>query len=119
MRTHRLAVVGSIILVIGVAAGAIGARVFAPREARADDRPTTSTIYVGSQGLVFRTHDGHAIARLSSDSGGGVLELLDAAEQPRSRIRASGLEVVAPSPPRPPARLPPSIAPSPRVDLGF
>jgi hypothetical protein len=116
MRSTRLAVVG---LVVGVVGGFVGAR--AMRDAHADERPTTTTIFVGTQGLVFRTVDGRAIARLSSDSGGGVLELLDSQEQPRSRLRAAGLDMGqgarAPQTTRPPPVS--TSSRQPRVDLGF
>jgi hypothetical protein len=56
---------------------------------------------VGVHGLVFRTQEGRAIAKLSSDAKGGVFELLDATEQPRTRFHAAGLE-----PPRPSRSMP-------------
>jgi hypothetical protein len=135
MRTARSLVLGSIVLCGGIVGGALGARFLGPSDARADDRPTTSTIYVGDQGLVFRNHSGRAIARLKSDMNGGVLEIFDASEQPRTRLRTTGLEVSMPSspvplqplpvaPPPPPVTPPPPpprahATVDPRVDLGF
>jgi hypothetical protein len=74
-----------------------------PNEAHADSRPATSTIYVGEGGLVFRDQQGRAIARLSSDSGGGVWELLDTKEQATLRFRASQAAPLPPPPAPPPA----------------
>jgi hypothetical protein len=41
-----------------------------------------STVYVPSDGLVFRTFDGHVIAKLSHDAHGGALEVFDEHERP-------------------------------------
>jgi hypothetical protein len=59
-------------------------------EARADSVSSTSTIYVPSNGLVFRTLDGKPIARISHDARGGVFELYDEQQQPMRRAPASG-----------------------------
>lgn len=48
------------------------------------------TLPVPSEGVVFRTPGGRVVARLRSESGGGVFELLDAREKVGVRLRATG-----------------------------
>ena len=71
------------------AAGAVSHRLLL-RDARAQASPP-STIYVPWEGLVFRTPDGRAIARLSRDANGGVLELYDDRHAARFGAGAMGL----------------------------
>jgi hypothetical protein len=63
-------------LVAGFAGGFAVHPMFA-REARADSRASTPTIYVPADGLVFRSPDGKPIARVSRDAHGGTFELYD------------------------------------------
>jgi hypothetical protein len=61
------------------------------RAAVAQKAPSASTIYIPPDGLTFRTFDGRAVARLSYDDSGGVLELFDEHEKPGASIRGSRL----------------------------
>jgi hypothetical protein len=84
----------------------IGVDHIALREAHAQSL-STATIYVPPGGLVFRTPDGSAIARLSRDAHGGIFELFD--DQQAVSVRAPS--VAAPRPP---------LAPNPYViDPGY
>lgn len=86
----RWSVLGAV-LTAGVVGGALSALVFGARPSWADGgRPTTSAIHVPAEGLVFRGQDGKAIARLTSDASGGVLELYNRDEQPAARMKTSG-----------------------------
>jgi hypothetical protein len=89
MRLRRPAVV-VMAAVCAFAGGLVSSRVF-ERSARAQQAPLASTIYVPSDGLAFRTFDGHVVARLSYDDHGGVLELYDEHERPASRFRGNPL----------------------------
>jgi len=62
-----------------------------PRDARAQPASSLSTVYVPSGGMIFRTFDGHPIARLARDADGAVIELYDGYDQPVTRIGASAL----------------------------
>jgi hypothetical protein len=50
-----------------------------------------ATVYVPASGLVFSTLDGKAIARLSRDEHGGVLELYDDRQEPTARFSSGAL----------------------------
>jgi hypothetical protein len=88
----------AIALAASFVAGVIVARCGGVREARA--QPAAASIIVPPQGLVFRSTDGRALARLASDADGGVFELYDAREQVAARLRvgsATGaLEIMRP-----------------------
>jgi hypothetical protein len=56
----------------------------------AQSNPLASTIYVPADGLVFRTFDGHVIAKLSHDARGGALEVFDDHERPFATLRNDG-----------------------------
>jgi hypothetical protein len=62
-----------------------------PREAHAQAVTSASTIYVPWEGLVFRTPDGRAIARLSRDAHGGILELYDDRQESGARLSSGAL----------------------------
>ena len=62
-----------------------------PPEARAQSSALASTIYVPSDGLAFRTFDGHVIAKLSYDAHGGILEVFDEHERTATSLRADAL----------------------------
>jgi hypothetical protein len=95
--------------------GLLASRLLVP-EAHAQSSALASTIYVPSDGLVFRTFDGHVIAKLSHDSRGGVLELFDEHEHPSAAIRSDGLG--SPTTAATPAAASPDTRPV-RKDLGF
>jgi hypothetical protein len=98
--------------------GVLASRVFVP-EAHAQSSSLASTIYVPSDGLVFRTFDGHVIAKLSHDPHGGVLEIFDEHERPTAAIRSDGLgapRTAAATPLPAPADATKSVF---RQDLGF
>jgi hypothetical protein len=59
-----------------------------PRDARAQSHSSVSTVFVPPDGLIFRSPDGRAIARLARDESGGVIELYDNDEQVTSRLTA-------------------------------
>jgi hypothetical protein len=67
------------------------------RAAVAQRASSGSTIYIPPDGLTFRTFDGRAVARLSYDDSGGVLELYDEHEKPGARVRGSRLSTVGTS----------------------
>jgi hypothetical protein len=113
--------------------GALASHSLWGREAIAQPMPSSSTIYVPSDGLVFRSFDGRPIARLTRDTHGGVLELYDEREEPTTRVSAGGtlghLRASGPVP-TPPSRVftldeedpwlaPPPPAPAPRPGAGF
>ena len=87
-----------------------------PREAHAQSNALASTIYVPSDGLAFRTFDGHVIAKLSYDSHGGILEVFDEHERTATALRADALGATR-------ASVTPASAPAStgggRPDLGF
>jgi hypothetical protein len=67
-----------------------------PREARADASDGVSSegatiIQVPRGGLVFRSVEGAAIARLRSEASGGVFELLDSHQRVRLRLSPTGV----------------------------
>jgi hypothetical protein len=63
--------------------------------------PLASTIYVPADGLVFRTFDGHVVAKLSHDARGGALEVFDEQEHAFMTLRNDGHPALLPS--RPPS----------------
>jgi hypothetical protein len=123
----HFAVLASLVTVSGFAGGIASQRIFGESAARADDRPVTTNINVGPQGLSFRGPVGRVIARLTSDSSGGIFEVYNANEQPGARVRASsfagGVDVL-PSPqgaiPRAalPAVEPPQVVHDPFAERG-
>jgi hypothetical protein len=60
-----------------------------PRDARAQPAASVSTVYVPPEGMVFRTLDGHPIARMTRDANGAVFELYDGDDQPMTRLGAN------------------------------
>lgn len=60
-----------------------------PRDARAQPQSSVSTVFVPSEGIVFRSLDGRPIARLSREASGGVIELYDENEQVTTRLTAA------------------------------
>jgi len=106
----------SLFLVVPLAfAVGAGASQLLVREAHAQAVPFAATAYVPSDGLAFRTFDGHVIARLSYDAHGGVFEIYNEREQVASRVRGEPLGRV---PSSPPPSLPVAPANTP-VDFGF
>jgi len=81
---------------VSAVAGAILGHWAWPREARAEAGATISTVYVPPDGVVFRTLDGHPVARLSRAAAGGVLELYDIEDQPTGRYGAAAPALVKP-----------------------
>jgi hypothetical protein len=80
----KLSARGPRVLAVGaIVAASIG--LLRPSHAGAD--PSTASIVVPRGGLAFRTPEGKVLARLSSDTEGGVLELYDAHEQPTAAWR--------------------------------
>ncbi len=77
-----------VVLLAGVVA------LLVPRDARAQPPPVESTIYVPPRGLVFRTLDGKAVARLSYGPDGAVLELFDAGERTGGRLSSLTLDAL-------------------------
>ncbi len=90
---------------------------FSVADAHAQSSALASTIYVPSDGLAFRTFDGHVIAKISYDSHGGVLELYDEHERPATSFRTSGALLKGGGAPAPAATT--TDATIPRTDLGF
>jgi hypothetical protein len=82
--------------VCAFAGGLVSSHLF-ERSARAQQASLASTIYVPSDGLAFRSFDGHIVAKLSYDEHGGVLELYDEHEKPSSRIRGNQLSSPPPA----------------------
>jgi hypothetical protein len=81
----------------GLAAGFVMHSVW-PRDARAQAGPSTASIYVPSDGLVFRGLDDRPLARLSRGPNGGMLELYDDRER---AFRAVAVRTLAPGELRP------------------
>ena len=79
-------------IVAAFAAGAVFQHLSA-REAHAQTTSSLSTIYVPSDGLVFRTLDGKPIARLSRDAHGGFFELYDDRHEGAARFSSGALGV--------------------------
>jgi hypothetical protein len=77
-------------LVLPTAIGAafivgVGSHHVWPRDAHAQAILSLSTIYVPSEGLVFRALDGKPIAKLSRDGHGALFELYDDARETPAR----------------------------------
>jgi hypothetical protein len=93
-------------LTIPVAVVAFVGGLLASGVSHAQSSPLASTIYVPADGLVFRTFDGHVIARLSHDARGGALEVFDDQEHPFMTLRNDNRPAMLPANP-PSARLSP------------
>jgi hypothetical protein len=78
MKVRRLF---AILVVGGAFAGGLTASHWVAR-AQAQSQPLGATIYVPSDGLVFRTFDGRVVAKLAYDAHGGTFQLYDEREQP-------------------------------------
>jgi hypothetical protein len=104
-------------LAVPVAVVAFVAGLCASGTSHAQSNPFASTIYVPADGLVFRTFDGHVIAKLSHDAHGGALEVFDEHERPFATWRNDGkpgpLPIAAASAQTPPQPSPVQAAPSP------
>ena len=77
----------TIAIAIPVALAAFLCGQLAVRDSRAQNSALAATIYVPSDGLVFRTFDGHVVAKLSYDAHGGALEVFDEHEKPATTVR--------------------------------
>jgi hypothetical protein len=82
MRTPSVALIALTAFACGITASQLFIR-----EARAQTVPFAASIYVPSDGLAFRSFDGHVVARLSYGPRGGVFEVYDEREQVASRMR--------------------------------
>ncbi len=60
------------------------------RSARAASESMTPSVYVPPEGLVFRTYDGHIVARLGYDFRGGHFDVYDRNERPVAQLKADG-----------------------------
>ena len=115
----------SLIVPVAFAVGALTSR-WLVREARADAVPFAATVYVPSDGIAFRSFDGHVIARLSYDAHGGFFEVYNEREQVASRVRgeptgptsapAHSLPVAEPQPPPAPPPATHDCAPPYTID---
>jgi len=93
----QFAALAALVVVAGFAGGVVSERFLHAGDATAQERPNTSTIYVGQGGLVFRSVDGRALARLGGDATGGFIEVYNSREQPAARLRpGSALDMPAP-----------------------
>ena len=104
-------------LLVALAAAALFGGGFASshlleHSAQAQVSPLSSTVYIPSDGLVFRTFDGRIAARLTYGHHGGVFELYDEREAPSAVVRGPGAPRVA----TPPASRPRGLD---EPDLGF
>jgi hypothetical protein len=75
---------------VAFALGALSSQFFV-RDARAQALPFAATIYVPSDGIAFRSFDGHVVARLSYDTHGGIFDVYNEREQPGARLRADSI----------------------------
>lgn len=109
MRTHLLPALFAV--AAAFAGGLLSPRLF-ERAAHAEPSNASTTVYVPSEGLTFRTFDGRVVAKLSYDERGGIFDVYRDAGQPSARSQSAPLSHRAPST---------AIASSPRqpVDLGF
>jgi hypothetical protein len=80
-----------LVATIAALATGIAFQHLSPRDAHAQAISSLATIYVPSDGLVFRTFDGKPIARLSHDGHGGVLELYDDRQEGILRFSSGAL----------------------------
>jgi hypothetical protein len=90
----------AVVAAVSFTAGALTVSLASPRDAQAQGY--SSTIQVPRDGLTFRSADGHAIARLSYDSHGGVFQVLDEHGSPvasmgESRTARPNAPVVGPN----------------------
>jgi hypothetical protein len=107
-----------VLLCVAAAFGAgFGSSRLLERDARAQVSPLSSTVYIPSDGLVFRTFDGHVAARLSYGAHGGVFEVFDEHEQPSAGVR-SGTVLAGPGRPLPGAVPGANVTPG-KPDLGI
>ena len=94
MRAHRYFPrwpVRALAMLAALLLGAVIGRWAWPRDARAQPASSPATVYVPAEGMMFRTLDGHPIARLARDANGAVIELYDGDDQPMTRLGASPL----------------------------
>lgn len=94
----QFAVLAALVVVSGFAGGLVSERLLHTSDAAAQERPTTTTIFVGQSGLVFRGPDGRALARVGGDGSGGYLDLYNAKEQPAARLRPGSFTGVVEAP---------------------
>jgi hypothetical protein len=73
-------------IAVTFAAGFASSRLL-ERNAQAQASPLSSTVYIPSDGLVFRTFDGRVAAKLLYGPHGGVFEVYDEREQPSGIVR--------------------------------
>ncbi|MGH7439755.1 MAG: hypothetical protein ACRENE_29035 [Polyangiaceae bacterium] len=81
-----------LVLSVGVAcfaAGFVSSHLF-ERSAGAASATVTPGVYVPPEGLVFRTYDGHIVARLGYDFRGGHFDVYDRNERPVAQLKADG-----------------------------
>jgi hypothetical protein len=98
MRVRGLLVISAI--AVGFSGGVVTSRLL-ERDARAQSIPFAATVYVPSDGLAFRTFDGHVVARLSYDAHGGIFEVYDEGERVAARVRGEPLARKGAPPPSP------------------
>jgi hypothetical protein len=114
-----------LVAILAALAGGVVSHHLWPRAAHADVTSSTSAIYVPWEGLVFRTPDGKAIARLSRDAHGGLLELYNDRQEEAARLSGGAISASHPA-----AREPYSLddddpwtagsaAKAPRSPIGF
>ena len=113
-----------VILVAMISGLVAGATASSFREARAETNAETTSIVVGKAGLVFKSADGKAMARLSRDPNGNKFELYDSTGQTKLLFVASSVEggmIAADDRPNAVAKKPDQQpAPQrPRVDFGY
>ena len=79
-------------LSVGAACFAVGfvSSHLVERSARAASESVTPSVYVPPDGLVFRTYDGHIVARLGYDLRGGHFDVYDRNERPVAQLKADG-----------------------------
>jgi hypothetical protein len=87
----------AILAVLAAFAGGVVSSHLFERNAYGQTAPFASTVYVPSDGLAFRTFEGHVIAKLSYDSHGGVFDLYDSHERPSTTFRAGSSPLVRPT----------------------
>jgi hypothetical protein len=103
---------------LAFALGALSSQFFV-RDARAQALPFAATVYVPSDGIAFRSFDGHVVARLSYDAHGGIFDVYNEREQVAARLRADSVGRGSPlARPDASSRVPPAPFASPD-DVGF
>jgi hypothetical protein len=60
------------------------------RSARAASASLTPSFNVPPDGLLFRTYEGHIVARLGYDARGGHFDVYDRSERPVAQLKADG-----------------------------